>query len=41
MWAALLATLAVLAAQIIGVVVVRSWPLDRVDGQLEDFLLPE
>ncbi|MGW4025830.1 histidine kinase dimerization/phospho-acceptor domain-containing protein, partial [Streptomyces sp. NPDC005009] len=39
--AALLATLAVLAAQIIGVVVVRSWLLDRVDGQLEDFLLPE
>ncbi|MFF5147922.1 sensor histidine kinase [Streptomyces sp. NPDC013157] len=39
--AALLATVAVLAAQAIGFFVVRSWLLDRVDGQLRDFLLPD
>ncbi|MFF3505538.1 sensor histidine kinase [Streptomyces sp. NPDC003247] len=38
--AALLATAAVLAAQIIGFIVVRSWLLNRIDGQLDDFILP-
>lgn len=39
--AALLATVAVLTAQVIGLVVVHSWLLNRVDGQLGDFLLPD
>ena len=41
MWgAALLAAVAVLAAQTIGFLVLRSWLLDRVDQQLDDFHLP-
>ncbi|AZS76312.1 two-component sensor histidine kinase [Streptomyces lydicus] len=39
--AALLATVAVLAAQLIGFLVLRSWLLNRVDQQLDDFFLPE
>ena len=38
--AALLAAVAVLAAQTIGFLVLRSWLLDRVDEQLDDFQLP-
>ncbi|SDO97408.1 two-component system, OmpR family, sensor kinase [Actinopolyspora xinjiangensis] len=38
--ATLLATIAVLASQVIGVVVLRSWLLSRVDEQLEDFRPP-
>ncbi|MGW2328087.1 sensor histidine kinase [Streptomyces sp. NPDC001700] len=38
--AALLAAVAVLAAQAIGFLVLRSWLLDRVDQQLDDFQLP-
>ncbi|WP_092628847.1 sensor histidine kinase [Actinopolyspora mzabensis] len=38
--ATLLATIAVLASQVIGVVVLRSWLLGRVDEQLEDFRPP-
>lgn len=38
--AALLAAVAVLAAQIIGFLVLRSWLLHRVDQQLDDFVLP-
>ncbi|GAA1291737.1 sensor histidine kinase [Streptomyces javensis] len=38
--AALLAAVAVLAAQTIGFLVLRSWLLDRVDQQLDDFRLP-
>lgn len=37
---ALLAVLAVLAAQTIGFLVLRSWLLDRVDQQLSDFFVP-
>ncbi|KAK1185114.1 HAMP domain-containing sensor histidine kinase [Streptomyces sp. NBS 14/10] len=38
--AALLAAVAVLAAQTIGFLVLRSWLLNRVDQQLDDFVLP-
>ncbi|MFI1848314.1 sensor histidine kinase [Streptomyces sp. NPDC020480] len=39
--AALLAAVAVLAAQTIGFLVLRSWLLNRVDQQLDDFVLPQ
>ncbi|MGY0055615.1 sensor histidine kinase [Streptomyces sp. LZ34] len=39
--AALLAAVAVLAAQTIGFLVLRSWLLNRVDQQLGDFVLPQ
>ncbi|MGW6908129.1 sensor histidine kinase [Streptomyces sp. NPDC054940] len=39
--AALLAAVAVLAAQAIGFLVLRSWLLHRVDEQLHDFALPQ
>ncbi|MER7792788.1 ATP-binding protein [Streptomyces sp. NPDC097640] len=39
--AALLAAVAVLAAQTIGFLVLRSWLLGRVDQQLDDFVLPQ
>ncbi|GAA4629493.1 HAMP domain-containing sensor histidine kinase [Actinoallomurus vinaceus] len=39
--AALLAAVAVLAAQTIGFLVLRSWLLNRVDEQLDDFFLPQ
>ncbi|MGO4751138.1 two-component sensor histidine kinase, partial [Streptomyces sp. 2MCAF27] len=39
--AALLAAVAVLAAQTIGFLVLRTWLLNRVDQQLDDFVLPQ